>query len=410
MSSSRHLGIFPEETGRLDVSDEPVLAGRSWNHVESPVADQFRAEILVVHPRGQQDAGVVRYGGQPVHFAPPILLSSGPIVDRYRCPKLVQHLQTSFHRSGQPDFPATAARNPVNKQKEVVVFCNYQQSYQVPVFRVGQVTARRPKTGRQEAADKTEHSGDKPQSSSLKARCEYSFCLNFHKRRPEAGNDGYAGGMASTRVLIADDHPLVRGGLRSLLQRNGEFEVVAEASDGYEAIELATLHKPDVILLDVAMPRLNGTDAAQYIRDKAPRAGVVMISMHADESYILRALKSGARGYLLKASPESEVIAAVRAVASGEAYFSPVITRILVEEYVSEMQRRGVDDSYDLLTLREKEILQLLVSGRGNKDIADQLNVSVATVETHRNNIFQKLHVHNLPELILYAVRKGIVT
>jgi len=210
--------------------------------------------------------------------------------------------------------------------------------------------------------------------------------------------------------MIVDDHPLVRGGLRSLLQRNGEFEVVAEGSDGYEAIELAMLHTPDVILLDVAMPRLNGTDAAQHIREKVPRAGIVMVSMHADESYILRALKSGARGYLLKASPEAEVIAAVRAVANGQAYFSPVITRILVEEYVTEMQRRGVEDSYDLLTLREKEILQLLVGGLNNREVADKLNVSVATVETHRNNIFQKLHVHNLPELILYAVRKGIVT
>lgn len=220
----------------------------------------------------------------------------------------------------------------------------------------------------------------------------------------------YAGDMPATRVMIVDDHPLVRGGLRSLLQRNGEFEVVAEGSDGYEAIELATLHTPDVILLDVAMPRLNGTDAAQHIREKVPRAGIVMVSMHADESYILRALKSGARGYLLKASPEAEVIAAVRAVANGQAYFSPVITRILVEEYVTEMQRRGVEDSYDLLTLREKEILQLLVGGLNNREVADKLNVSVATVETHRNNIFQKLHVHNLPELILYAVRKGIVT
>lgn len=220
----------------------------------------------------------------------------------------------------------------------------------------------------------------------------------------------YAGDVPATRVMIVDDHPLVRGGLRSLLQRNGEFEVVAEGADGYEAIELATLHSPDVILLDVAMPRLNGTDAAQHIREKVPRAGIVMVSMHADESYILRALKSGARGYLLKASPESEVIAAVRAVANGQAYFSPVITRILVEEYVTEMQRRGVEDSYDLLTLREKEILQLLVGGLNNREVADKLNVSVATVETHRNNIFQKLHVHNLPELILYAVRKGIVT
>lgn len=215
--------------------------------------------------------------------------------------------------------------------------------------------------------------------------------------------------MARITVLIADDHPLVRGGLRSLLERSGEFTVVGEAADGNEAIELATLHKPDVILLDVAMPRLNGTEAAEYIRDKVPRAGVIMISMHADEGYVLRALKSGARGYLLKASPESEILAAIRAVTNGHAYFSPVITRMLVEEYVAEMQRRGVEDSYDLLTLREKEILQLLVSGKNNKDVAETLHVSVATVETHRNNIFQKLHVHTLPELILYAVRKGLV-
>ncbi len=219
----------------------------------------------------------------------------------------------------------------------------------------------------------------------------------------------YAENVSVTRILIVDDHPLVRGGLRSLLQRNGEFEVIAEGADGYEAIELAILHVPDVILLDVAMPRLTGTDAAQYIRDKVPLAGIIMVSMHADESYILRALKSGARGYLLKASPEAEVIAAVRAVADGQAYFSPEITRILVEEYVSEMRRRGVEDSYDLLTLREKEILQLLVTGQNNREVADRLNVSVATVETHRTNVFQKLHVHNLPELILYAVRKGLV-
>jgi len=215
--------------------------------------------------------------------------------------------------------------------------------------------------------------------------------------------------VAATRVLIVDDHPLVRGGLRSLLERTGEFKVVGEGADGYEAIELATLHTPDVILLDVAMPRLSGTDAAQYIRDKLPSAGVIVISMHADESYVLRALKSGVKGYLLKASPESEILSAVRAVACGQAYFSPAITKMLVEEYVAEMRRRGVEDSYDLLTFREKEIMQLLVSGKNNRDVAALLNVSVPTIETHRNNIFQKLNVHSLPELILYAVRKGLV-
>jgi DNA-binding NarL/FixJ family response regulator len=212
------------------------------------------------------------------------------------------------------------------------------------------------------------------------------------------------------RVLIADDHPLVRSGLRVLLEREGEFHVVAEAADGYEAIDLAALHKPQVILLDVGMPRLSGPDAAMSISQKLPGVRIVMVSMHSDEAYVLRALKAGARGYLLKASPEADVLAAVRAVAAGNAYFSPGITKLLMEEYVLEARRRGVDDSYDLLSVREKEILLLLASGKSNRDIADQLHISVATVETHRNNVFQKLHLHNLAELILYAVRKGLIS
>jgi DNA-binding NarL/FixJ family response regulator len=209
--------------------------------------------------------------------------------------------------------------------------------------------------------------------------------------------------------MIADDHPLVRSGLRGLLERTGEFKVVAEAADGNEAIDLAILHKPDVILLDVGMPRLSGPDAAQSISQKLPSARIVMLSMHSDEAYVLRALKAGARGYLLKASPEADVIAAVRAVAAGNAYFSPSITKLLVEQYVVEARRRGVDDSYDLLSMREKEILRVLASGKTNREAADLLHISVATVETHRNNIFQKLHLHNLAELVLYAVRKGLL-
>lgn len=210
--------------------------------------------------------------------------------------------------------------------------------------------------------------------------------------------------------MIADDHPLVRSGLRLLLEREGEFQVIAEAADGYEAIDLAAIHKPDVILLDVGMPRLNGPDAAMSISQKVPNARIVMVSMHSDEAYVLRALKAGARGYLLKASPEADVLAAVRAVAAGNAYFSPSITKLLVEEYVVEARRRGVEDSYDLLSVREKEIMQLLASGKSNRDIADLLHISISTVETHRNNIFQKLHLHNLAELILYAVRKGLIS
>jgi two-component system, NarL family, response regulator NreC len=212
------------------------------------------------------------------------------------------------------------------------------------------------------------------------------------------------------RIMIADDHPLVRSGLRALLERDGEFQVIAEAADGYEAIDLAVLHKPDVILLDVGMPRLSGPDAAQSISQKLPAVRIVMLSMHSDEAYVLRALKAGARGYLLKASPEADVVAAIRAVASGNAYFSPSITKLLVEEYVVEARRKGVEDSYDLLSIREKEILQLLASGKTNREIAELLFISVATVETHRNNVFQKLHLHNLAELILYAVRKGLIS
>ena len=198
--------------------------------------------------------------------------------------------------------------------------------------------------------------------------------------------------------------------MRALLERGNEFEIVAEAADGYEAIELALEHKPDVILLDVGMPRLSGTDAAQTISEKLPGARIVMVSMHSDEGYVLRALKAGAKGYLLKASPEADIIAAVRAVAAGNAYFSPSITRLLVEEYVTEARRRGVEDSYDLLGLREKEVLRLLVSGKSNREIAEMIHVTVSTVETHRNNIMQKLHVHSLAEMILYAVRKGLIS
>ncbi len=214
--------------------------------------------------------------------------------------------------------------------------------------------------------------------------------------------------MAAT-VLIADDHPLIRSGLRSVLERQGEFRVVAEAANGSDAIELAVRHRPDVILLDVGMPRLTGLDAAKYIHEKLPESRIVMISMHADEGYVLRALDSGATGYLLKASQDTEALDAARAAAAGRSYFSPEVTRLLQEEYVSEMRRKGVADRYELLSLREKEIARLLVSGRSNREIGEELFISAATVDTHRTNIFRKLGVHTLPELILYWVRTGLM-
>ena len=212
------------------------------------------------------------------------------------------------------------------------------------------------------------------------------------------------------RILLADDHVVMRRGLRLLLETQAGFSVVAEASDGLEALERARATTPHVAVLDIAMPNLNGVEAAQRIHEMLPDTAILILSMHSDEAYVLRALKAGARGYLLKASPEADVIAAIRAVASGNAYFSPSITKLLVEEYVVEARRRGVEDSYDLLSTREKEILHLLASGKTNREIAELLFISVATVETHRNNIFQKLHLHNLAELILYAVRKGLIS
>ena len=216
--------------------------------------------------------------------------------------------------------------------------------------------------------------------------------------------------MPPTRVLIADDHPLIRSGLRALLARESDFEVVGEAADGYQALELVEQLKPDVVMLDVSMPRLNGIDVAQKISEKTPSTRIIIVSIHSDEGYVLRALKAGAKGYLLKASPEGDILNAVRAVAAGQAYLSPEISRLLVEEYVREMRFRGVEDSYDLLSIREKEILQLLASGSTNRQVAELIHVSLATVETHRTNIFQKLGIHSLPELILYAVRKGLLT
>lgn len=215
--------------------------------------------------------------------------------------------------------------------------------------------------------------------------------------------------MSAIRVLVADDHTIIRSGLRLLLERHSGFEVVGEAADGRQTLELAESLRPDVVVLDIAMPNLNGIEAAKQIAAKLPKVSVIVLSMHSDESYVLRALKAGARGYLLKDSAESDIINAIRAVSQGKAYFSPEISRMLMDDYVRNLQQRGVDDSYDLLTAREREILQLLAEGKTNKEISAILNLSPHTVETHRGNMLQKLNLHSLPELILYAVRKGVI-
>jgi two-component system response regulator NreC len=216
--------------------------------------------------------------------------------------------------------------------------------------------------------------------------------------------------MKTIRILLADDHNVVRKGLRLLLENQPGFQVIADAADGRAAVALAAEHSPDVVVMDVAMPGLNGIEAARQISSKLPHTAIVFLSMHSDESYVLKALKAGARAYLLKDSAEQDLIGAVIAVSEGKAFFSPAISKMLVEDYMRQMQERQIEDSYELLTTREREILQLLAEGKNNKEVAGILNLSSYTVETHRGNILQKLNLHSGAELILYAIRKGVIS
>ena len=216
--------------------------------------------------------------------------------------------------------------------------------------------------------------------------------------------------MRKVRILIADDHKLMRSGLRLLIEQQSDLSVVGEAGDGREAVSLAKLLQPDVVVMDISMPNLNGIESAQQITQNHPRTSVIILSMHPDESYVLRALKAGAKGYLLKDSAESDLILAVRAVAGGKSFFSPTVSRVLLDDYVRKLRRSGAEDAYDLLTAREREVFQLVAEGKSNKDVANLLNLSVYTVETHRSNIMQKLRLKGVPELTLYAVRKGLIS
>jgi len=215
--------------------------------------------------------------------------------------------------------------------------------------------------------------------------------------------------MSVVRILLADDHTVMRNGLRLLLERQSHLQVVGEAADGRLAVALSESANPDVVIMDIGMPNLNGIEATRQIVNRNPRTAVAILSMHSDESYVIRALKAGARAYLLKDSAEADLLAAVRALTEGKSFFSPAISKILVEDYMRQLESRGAEDTYELLTNREREILQLLAEGRTNKEAANMLNLSLYTVETHRTHILQKLNLHSVPELILYAVRKGII-
>jgi DNA-binding NarL/FixJ family response regulator len=201
----------------------------------------------------------------------------------------------------------------------------------------------------------------------------------------------------------------VRSGLRLLLEREKDLTVVGEATDGREAVDWMERAGADVAVMDVAMPGLNGIEATAQITRKFPEVAIVMLSMHSDESYVLRCLRAGARGYVLKEAAESELIEAIRAVRAGKAFFSPKVRRLLQQEHIERIRREGGVDSYDLLTEREREILQLIGEGNSNKDIANRLHLSVFTVETHRKRVLEKLNLHGTADVILYAVRKGII-
>jgi two-component system response regulator NreC len=211
------------------------------------------------------------------------------------------------------------------------------------------------------------------------------------------------------RILLADDHTVMRSGLRALLERQNNFEIVAEAENGRDAVSLSSSLRPDVVIMDVGMPLLNGIEATKALLKQSPSTGVVILSMHSDEAYVMRSLQAGARAYLLKDSAASDLLSAIDAVSRGKSFFSSAIRRLLAEDYVRVLKQKGAVDTYELLTMREREILQLLAEGKTNKEVAAELNISPYTVETHRGHILEKLGLHTPAELILYAVRKGII-
>ena len=215
--------------------------------------------------------------------------------------------------------------------------------------------------------------------------------------------------MGRIRILLADDHTVVRQGLRKVLEERPEWEVIAEAGDVREAVRLAEQHKPDVAILDVAMPLLNGIEATRQIVRRVPGTRVLVLSMHADEAYVTQILQAGATGYLLKDSADVDLLKAVDEAAHGRSFFSPAIARVMLDDYVRQLADKGVTDRYESLSAREREIFQLIAEAKTNKEIAALLNVSPSTVETHRAHIMEKLDLHSAAEIVLYAVRRGVI-
>lgn len=216
--------------------------------------------------------------------------------------------------------------------------------------------------------------------------------------------------MANLRILLGDDHRLVRHGFRRILEARPDWRIVAEASDGRESVKQALALEPDVAILDIGMPLLNGIEATRQIVRRGAGIRVLILSMHVNEAYVTQALEAGASGYLLKDSAESDLIHGVESVGEGKSFFSPTIAKVMLDDYVRHLASKGIVDRYDALSEREREVFQLIAEGRSNKEIADILFVSVSTVETHRAHILQKLDVHSMAQLVLYAVRRGVIS
>jgi len=215
--------------------------------------------------------------------------------------------------------------------------------------------------------------------------------------------------MGELRVLLGDDHTVLRQGLRKILEARRDWRVVAEAGNGRDAVRDALALNPDVAVLDIGMPLLNGIEATRQIARRAPAVRVLILSMHSDQAYVTQAVQAGARGYLLKDSAAAELIEAIAAVSAGKSFFSPAVAQVVFDDYVRSLTDKGITDPYDSLSEREREVLQLVAEGRSSKEVAELLSISPATVETHRAHILQKLQLHNTVEVVRYATRRGII-
>ena len=215
--------------------------------------------------------------------------------------------------------------------------------------------------------------------------------------------------MGEIRVLLGDDHAMLRQGLRKILEDCHDWRVVAEAGNGRDAVREAMALKPDVAVLDIGMPLLNGLEATRQIARQAPSVRVLILSMHSDQAYVTQAVQAGAKGYILKESAAAELIEAISALASGKSFFSPAVAQVVFDDYTRRLIEKGITDPYDSLSEREREVLQLVAEGRSSKEIAELLSISAATVETHRAHLLQKLGLHNTVEVVRYAARRGIV-